>query len=62
VALPIFDALVAFLFTRPVVTLFAKNPWFSKGSKLTGLDAARLGVSNIATAHARSNFTEKVGN
>lgn len=58
----VIDALVAFLFTRPVVTLFARNPWFSKGSKLTGLDAARLGVSNIATAHARSSFSEKVGN
>ena len=58
----VIDALVAFLFTRPVVTLFARNPWFSKGSKLTGLDAARLGVSNIAVAHARSNFNEKVSN
>ncbi|MSW42280.1 MAG: protein translocase subunit SecD, partial [Actinobacteria bacterium] len=43
------DIAVAFLFTRPLVNLVARNSWFARGGKLTGLDAARLGVDEIAT-------------
>ena len=44
------DVAVAFLFTRPIVSLIARNKWFASGSKLTGLDAAHMGVDAIATA------------
>ena len=44
------DVAVAFLFTRPIVSLIARNKWFSSGGKLTGLDAAHMGVDEIATA------------
>ena len=44
------DVAVAFLFTRPIVSLIARNKWFASGSKLTGLDAAHMGVEAIATA------------
>lgn len=38
------DVMVAFLFTRPIVTLLARNRWFTSGHPLTGLDPRRLGV------------------
>jgi preprotein translocase subunit SecD len=37
------DVLVAFWFTRPVVVLMGRTAWMQRGSKLTGLDAKRLG-------------------
>lgn len=40
----IIDVTVAFLFTRPVVTLLARNRWFTSGHPWTGLDPRRLGV------------------
>lgn len=42
------DVVVAFMFTRPVVAYLARNRWFSSGGKLTGLDAAHLGVAHVA--------------
>ncbi len=42
------DVMVAFLFTRPMVTLLARNRWFTSGHPLTGLDPRRLGVEHIA--------------
>lgn len=40
----IIDVMVAFIFTRPVVTLLARNKWFTSGHPWTGLDPRRLGV------------------
>jgi preprotein translocase subunit SecD len=41
------DVAVAFLFTRPLVSLFARNRWFASGSSMTGLSPHRLGVETI---------------
>jgi preprotein translocase subunit SecD len=38
------DVVVAFLFTRPVVSILAATRWFQSGSKWTGLDPDRLGI------------------
>jgi preprotein translocase subunit SecD len=47
------DIAVAFLFTRPLVSVLARNSWFARGGKMTGLDPARMGVDEIATAPRR---------
>jgi preprotein translocase subunit SecD len=39
------DILVVFVFTKPVVTLLARTKFFGEGHKLSGLDAAHLGIS-----------------
>jgi len=39
------DILVVFLFTRPLVTLLGRQPFFTNGHPLSGLDPARLGVA-----------------
>ena len=41
------DVMVAFMFTRPMVTLLARNRWFTSGHPMTGLDPRRLGVDHI---------------
>jgi preprotein translocase subunit SecD len=41
------DVMVAFLFTRPMVTLLARNRWFTSGHPMTGLDPKRLGVQGV---------------
>lgn len=41
----IIDVLVAFLFTRPLVSLFARTKWFNSGGALTGVSPKRLGVA-----------------
>lgn len=38
------DVMVAFIFTRPMVALLARNRWFTSGHPMTGLDPRRLGV------------------
>ena len=55
------DVLVAIVFTRPLVSLFARSKWFAKGSPATGLDAARLGVTSVVAPHARSSYVESRG-
>ena len=40
----IVDVAVAFLFTRPLVSLLMRNAWFTSGSPWTGLSPDRLGV------------------
>lgn len=40
----VIDVIVAFLFTRPLVAVFARTAWFSRGSAMTGVSPARLGV------------------
>jgi preprotein translocase subunit SecD len=49
------DVFVVFLFTKPLVSLLARTKFFGQGHKLSGLDAAHLGikgrnVSQIARA------------
>jgi preprotein translocase subunit SecD len=38
------DVVVAFFFTRPLVSLLMRRPWFSSGKAWTGLSPDRLGV------------------
>lgn len=40
----IIDVMIAFMFTRPIVALLARNKWFTRGGKLTGVSPERLGV------------------
>lgn len=40
----VIDVVVAFLFTRPIVTLLARSPWFTRGGPMTGVSPERLGV------------------
>lgn len=40
----VIDVVVAFLFTRPIVTLLARSPWFIRGGPMTGVSPERLGV------------------
>jgi preprotein translocase subunit SecD len=40
------DIVVVFLFTKPMVTLLARTDFFSRGSKWSGLDPARLGAKS----------------
>jgi preprotein translocase subunit SecD len=49
------DLVVVFLFTKPLLTLLAKTKFFGDGHRLSGLDAARLGVDRLrpATSTAR---------
>ncbi len=38
------DVVIAFVFTRPVVSILAGTRWFQSGSHWTGVDPERLGV------------------
>jgi preprotein translocase subunit SecD len=53
------DVLVAFLFTRPTITLLARNTWFTSGRPMTGLDPRRLGVKTVP-GQAKSRKDDKV--
>ena len=46
----VIDVVIAFLFTRPLVSLFARNKWFAAGGSMTGLSPHRLGVESIPVA------------
>ena len=39
------DVAVAFLFTRPLVSLLMRTSWFTSGKPWSGLSPDRLGVS-----------------
>lgn len=58
------DVLVAFWFTHPLVVLIGRSNWMQKGSKLTGLDSARLGGASVAgtvsTRSRRRTTTQEV--
>jgi len=41
------DVFVALLFSRPMVVVFTKSKWFAAGSRMTGIDAARLGGGSV---------------
>lgn len=53
------DVMIAFMFTRPLVTLLARTSWFASGHPLTGVDPRRLGVRPAGEA-ARGKQPEKV--
>ena len=53
------DVMVAFMFTRPMVTLLARNKWFTSGHPMTGLDPRRLGVDHIP-GQAATRESDKV--
>jgi preprotein translocase subunit SecD len=55
------DLVVVFLFTKPLLTLLAKTKFFGDGHRLSGLDAARLGVDRLrpATTTARRVTTAR---
>ena len=53
------DVFVVFLFTKPLVSILARTKFFGQGHKLSGLDAAHLGikgrkVSEIARSEVRT--------
>lgn len=41
----VIDVIVAFWFTRPLVSFMARTSWFSRGGRLTGVNPERLGVA-----------------
>lgn len=50
----IIDVVIAFMFTRPIVALLARNTWFTRGGPLTGVSPERLGVEpNAEVIRAR---------
>lgn len=44
------DIIIAFWFTHPLTVLIGRSSWMQKGSKLSGLDKARLGEASLAGA------------
>ncbi len=44
----IIDVIVVFLFTKPLMSLLASTTFFGKGHKLSGFDAAHLGIGERA--------------
>ena len=40
----VIDVFVAFLFTRPLVSVLANSPWMNKGSAMSGVSPQRLGA------------------
>lgn len=44
----IVDVVVAFWFTRPVVSIMTRSKWMQKGSSFTGVSPKRLGVETLA--------------
>jgi len=61
----IIDVAVAFLFTRPLVAILARNQWFTRGGPLTGVSPERLGVEPsrelLEARAAKAQKKEKVG-
>jgi preprotein translocase subunit SecD len=60
----VIDVIVAFWFSHPLVVLMGRSDWMQKGSKWTGLDAARLGGHSVAgaaiTASRRRSASKEV--
>lgn len=44
----IVDVVVAFWFTRPVVSIMTRSKWMQRGSSFTGVSPKRLGVDSLA--------------
>jgi preprotein translocase subunit SecD len=51
----VMDVIIAFWFTHPVTVLMGRSRWMQRGSKWTGLDAARLGGASVAGAAATTS-------
>jgi preprotein translocase subunit SecD len=52
----VIDIVVVFLFTKPLVSLLARTKFFGQGHKLSGLDAAHLGITGRKVSEiARTN-------
>ena len=43
----VIDVVVFFFFTKPMVSLLARRPFFYTGHKLSGLDAENLGIDRL---------------
>lgn len=41
------DVIVAFFFTRPIVSVMCRSRWMARGSALTGVSPERLGVESL---------------
>ncbi|MDQ1464256.1 MAG: preprotein translocase subunit SecD [Actinomycetota bacterium] len=54
----VIDLVVVFLFTKPLITLLARTKFFGEGHRLSGLDAARLGVERLRSG--TSTITRRV--
>ncbi len=58
----IIDVFVVFLFTKPLVSLLARTKFFGQGHKLSGLDAAHLGISGRKVSElARTSTSTTAG-
>lgn len=56
------DVFVVFLFTKPLVSLLARTKFFGQGHKLSGLDAAHLGITGRKVSEiARTAQPETAG-
>ena len=56
----IIDVVIAFMFTRPIVALLARNKWFTRGGPLTGVSPERLGVEpNAEVIRARQATADR---
>jgi preprotein translocase subunit SecD len=53
------DVFVVFLFTKPLVSLLARTKFFGQGHKLSGLDAAHLGISGRKVSEIARNTGER---
>jgi preprotein translocase subunit SecD len=57
----IIDVVIAFLLTRPLVTVFARSKWMQRGSWLTGLDPSRFGDTEVDLAPTKARTKVSVG-
>lgn len=51
----VLDVVVVFLFTKPLMTILARRPFFAQGSKWSGLDPKALGVKAPLRRSVRHN-------
>ena len=54
----VIDIAVVFFFTKPLVTILAKTKFFGDGHKLSGLNAAHLGVTKLPGLRRRAQPKE----
>ncbi|MEV6008472.1 protein translocase subunit SecD [Streptomyces sp. NPDC051976] len=54
----VLDVVVVFLFTKPLMTILARRPFFAQGHKWSGLDPKALGVKSPLRRVRRTSSTE----
>ncbi len=54
----IIDVFVVFLFTKPLVAVLARTKFFGQGHKLSGLDAAHLGITGRKVSELARTSTD----